>query len=108
MKIQGALVGSASILALAASGVGAFATIASRPEVDTLLPGIASIEEMPLHAGQGLPGPAFYIRAERFQRGEKLPGLLSRLVIGVAEVARLARLRALQQLGPGALLRAED
>ncbi len=107
MKIQGALVGSASILALAASGVVAFATIASRPEVDTLLPGIASIEEMPLHAGQVLPGPAFYIREERFQRGEKLPGLLSRLGIGDAEVARLARLRALQQLGPGALLRAE-
>ncbi len=79
MKIQGALVGSASILALAASGV----------------------------VAQVLPAPMSYIREERFQRGETLPGLLARLGVGETEVPRLARLRALQQLRSGMLVRAE-
>src|SRR5882672_8593619 len=107
MKLQGALVGSAAILALTASGVVAFATIAPRPGVEPPLERTASVEAMPIHAEQVLPGPEFYIREERFQRGETLPGLLSRLGIGDAEVARLAKLRALQQLRTGMLVRAE-
>src|SRR5258708_19514733 len=107
MKLQGALVGGATILVLAASAVVAFATIAPQPEVEALLQRTASIEAMPIHAGQVLPAPSFYIREERFQRGETLPGLLSRLGVGDADGARLARLRALQQLRPGGLLRAE-
>ncbi len=107
MKLQGALVGGATILVLAASAVVAFATIAPQPEVEALLQRTASIEAMPIHAGQVLPAPSFYIREERFQRGETLPGLLSRLGVGDADGARLARLRALQQLRPGVLLRAE-
>jgi murein DD-endopeptidase MepM/ murein hydrolase activator NlpD len=107
VKVQGALARIAVIAVLAASGVVAFATIAPRPGTEALLQRTASIEAMPIHAEQVLPAPAFYIREERFQRGETLSGLLVRLGVGDAEVAKLARLRALQQLRLGTLLRAE-
>src|ERR1700704_6181288 len=106
MKLQGALVGSATIVALAASGVVAFATIAPKPGLEELIR-TASVEAMPINAERVIAGPEFYIREERFQRGETLPGLLSRLGIGDAEVGRLAKLRALQQLRTGMLVRAE-
>jgi murein DD-endopeptidase MepM/ murein hydrolase activator NlpD len=48
-----------------------------------------------------LPSPASYIREERFQRGDTLPGFLSRLGIADEEVAVLVRTRALQALRPG-------
>jgi murein DD-endopeptidase MepM/ murein hydrolase activator NlpD len=54
-----------------------------------------------------LASPASYIREERFQRGDTLAGFLSRLGINNAEVARLARVRALQLLRPGMFVRAE-
>jgi murein DD-endopeptidase MepM/ murein hydrolase activator NlpD len=106
MKIQGALMGCAAIVALAASGVVAFATIAPKPAEAPFEP-TALIEALPIRAEQVLPAPAFYIREERFQRGETLPGLLSRLGVADTEVGRLARMRALQQLRPGMLIRAE-
>src|SRR5712691_962717 len=107
MKIQGALARTAVILVLAASGMVAFATIAPRPQANAPLQPTASVESMPIHADQVLPAPLSYIREERFQRGETLPGLLARLGVGEAEVPRLARLRALQQLHAGMLVRAE-
>src|SRR5258708_5350991 len=107
MKLQGALVGGATILVLAASAVVAFATIAPQPEVEALVRRPASTEAMPIHAGQVLPAPSFYIREERFQRGETLPGLLSRLGVGDADGARFGGWRVLQQLRPGVLLRGE-
>src|SRR3954463_8396375 len=64
-------------------------------------------EPMPIRAEQVLPGPAYFVREERFQRGDTLGGFLSRLGIADAEGARLVRLRALHQLRPGLLVRAE-
>lgn len=98
---------SALIVVLAASGVVAFATIAPAPQTTARFQPADSVEAMSIHADQVLPGPMFYIREERFQRGETLPGLLARLGVGEAEVPRLARVRALQQLRTGMLVRAE-
>jgi murein DD-endopeptidase MepM/ murein hydrolase activator NlpD len=107
MKIQGTLARSALIVVLAASGMVAFATIAPREQANAQLQPTASVEAMSIRADQVLPAPLSYIREERFQRGETLPGLLARLGVGEAEVPRLARLRALQQLRSGMLVRAE-
>src|SRR5258706_430094 len=106
MKIQGALARTAVILVLAASGMVAFATIAPGPQMNAPFQSTASIETMPISADQVLPAPMSYIREERFQRGETLPGLLARLGVGETEVPRLARLRALQQLRSRMLVRA--
>jgi murein DD-endopeptidase MepM/ murein hydrolase activator NlpD len=84
----------------------AFATIAPRPQADIPLQ-TALIEAMPVHAEQILPAPEVYIREERFQRGETLPGLLSRLGVSDTATVKLARLRALQLVRPGMLIRAE-
>ena len=97
---------AALVFVLTASGVVAFATIAPKPQADEPLQ-TALIEALPVHAEQILPAPEVYIREERFQRGETLPGLLSRLAVNDAEVGKLARLRALQLLRPGMLVRAE-
>lgn len=97
----------AVVLVLAASGVVAFATIAPDPRAEALLLGTASVESMPIRAEQVLPSPAFYVRDERFQRGDTLAGFLSRLGVAEAEIARLIRLRPMQQLRPGSFLRAE-
>ena len=105
-KLRVALVRGALVFALTASGVVAFATIAPRPEAQVPLQ-TALIEAMPVHGAQILPAPELYIREERFQRGETLPGLLSRLAVNEAEIGKLARLRALQLLRPGMLVRAE-
>jgi murein DD-endopeptidase MepM/ murein hydrolase activator NlpD len=90
----------AAIVVLAASGVvAAFATIAPAPELE---PHIASsVETLPISSAGLLPSPAWYIREERFQRGDTLPGFLSRLGIADAQIQPLARLRALQALRPG-------
>ena len=93
---------SAVILILAASGaVAAFATIAPSPDAEFLLSRTPSVEALPIPPEALLPSPASYIREERFQRGDTLPGFLSRLGIADEEVAVLARMRALQALRPG-------
>src|SRR5258706_13899555 len=93
MKIQGALARTAVILVLAASGMVAFATIAPGPQMNAPFQSTASIETMPISADQVLPAPLSYIREERFQRGETLPGLLARLAVAGPEGPSLARLR---------------
>jgi len=100
------LLRSALVFVLTASGVVAFATIAPKPQTDIPLQ-TALIEALPIHAERILPGPEVYIREERFQRGETLPGLLSRLGVSDTEIGKLARLRSLQLLRPGMLVRAE-
>jgi murein DD-endopeptidase MepM/ murein hydrolase activator NlpD len=107
MKLQVTLARAALVLVLAASGVVAFATISQKPAASLPFPPTALIEPLAIHPEQVLPGPAFYIREERFQRGETLPGLMSRLGVSDSEAGRLARLRAFQQLRPGMLVRAE-
>lgn len=106
MKLEGALARTALVCVLAASGVVAFATIAPVPGAD-ILPSIASIEPVEIRAEQVLPAPAFYVREDRFQRGDTLAGFLGRLGIVDTEASRLARLRALQLLRPGTVVRAE-
>src|SRR5262245_61280031 len=99
---MGPLTRSAVILILAASGaVAAFATIAPTPDTEFLLSRTSSVEALPIPPEALLPSPASYIREERFQRGDTLTGLLSRLGIAEAEVAVLARTRQLQALRPG-------
>jgi murein DD-endopeptidase MepM/ murein hydrolase activator NlpD len=107
MRFQGTLAQIAAIIVLAASGVVAFATIAPAPNAAALLQSVASIEAIPIRAEQVLASPASYIREERFQRGDTLAGFLSRLGVNSTEVARLARVRALQLLRPGMFVRAE-
>jgi murein DD-endopeptidase MepM/ murein hydrolase activator NlpD len=107
MTYRGTLARTAAIIVLTASGVVAFATIAPAPNAAALLQSVASIEAIPIRAEQVLASPASYIREERFQRGDTLAGFLARLGIANTEVARLARVRALQLLRPGMFVRAE-
>src|SRR5204863_9609197 len=104
--LRSTLVRSALLFGLTASGVVAFATIAPKPQGDLPLQ-TAMIEAMPVQAEQVLSSPEVYIREERFQRGETVPGLLSRLAVSDTETGKLARMRALQLLRPGMLVRAE-
>jgi murein DD-endopeptidase MepM/ murein hydrolase activator NlpD len=100
---MGRLVARIAVIAvLAATGaVAAFATMAPSPEIELLLSRTPSVETLPIPAEALLPAPESYIREERFQRGDTLAAFLSRLGIGDAQVATLARLRALQVLRPG-------
>lgn len=101
MGTLGPLGRTAAIAALAVSGVvGAFATIAPSSEADQVL-ATSSVETIPIPEEALLPSPASYIREERFQRGDTLPAFLGRLGIQDEDLARLARLRALQALRPG-------
>ncbi len=100
---MGRLVARIAVIAvLAATGaVAAFATIAPSPEVELLLLRKSSVETLPIPLEALLPAPASYIREDRFQRGDTLAAFLSRLGIADAEVATLARMRALQAVRPG-------
>ena len=92
----------AVLAVLAVTGVvAAFATIAPSSEVELLLSRKSTVETLPIPAEALLPAPESYIREERFQRGDTIPGFLARLGIAEAQVKALARLRALQALRPG-------
>lgn len=102
MGTVGPLGRSAAIVLLAVSGVvGAFATIAPSSDAEVLLSRISSIETFPIPAEALLPSPDSYIREERFQHGDTLAALLSRLGIAAPQAQGLTRLRALQALRPG-------
>ena len=106
MKLESTLARVALVCVLAASGVVAFATIAPAPDA-ALLPSIASVEPVTIRPDQVLPAPESYIREERFQRGDTVAGFLERLGIVDVEASRLAKVRALQLLRPGTIVRAE-
>jgi murein DD-endopeptidase MepM/ murein hydrolase activator NlpD len=106
MTLEGTLVRVGAICVLAASGVVAFATIAPKSGVDALQ-SISSVEAVPISAEQVLPAPASYIREERFQRGDTLAGFLERLGVVDTEAARLAKVRSMQLVRPGTLVRAD-
>ena len=92
----------AVIAVLAVAGaVAAFATIAPSSEVELLLERKSTVETLAIPAEALLPAPESYIREERFQRGDTIPGFLSRLGIAEPQVKALARLRPLQALRPG-------
>jgi murein DD-endopeptidase MepM/ murein hydrolase activator NlpD len=99
---------TAAIAALAVSGaVAAFATIAPSSVGEQAFATTSLVEAVPIPEQALLPSPASYIREERFQRGDTLPVFLGRLGINDDDVARLARLRALQALRPGYQVTAE-
>ena len=94
------------IAVLAATGVvAAFATMAPTP-----LPAPADsplVEALAIRTDSLIPPPSSYRREERFQRGDTIAAFLQRLGIDEAQVERLKRVRALQQLRPGMLVSAE-
>jgi murein DD-endopeptidase MepM/ murein hydrolase activator NlpD len=95
-----------AIAVLAASGVvAAFATMAP-----SSLPAPADsplVEALAIRTDALIPAPTSYRREERFQRGDTLPAFLQRLGISDADVERLKRVRAMQQVKPGTLVAAE-
>lgn len=108
MQRFGPLARIAAIVVLAVSGaVAAFATIAPSSDAEFLLSTTSSVEPLPIPKEALLPSPASYIREERFQRGDTLPVFLARFGVADEDVARLARLRALQGLRPGYYVTAE-
>jgi murein DD-endopeptidase MepM/ murein hydrolase activator NlpD len=106
MRMSGPLSRSAAIVLLALSGVvAAFATISPREEpvpAARLL-----VQPLELQGLETATAPLHYVREEQFQRGDTIAGFLGRLGIDADESARLARVRALQALRPGAQVRAE-
>jgi len=95
-----------AIAVLAAGGVvAAFATMAPAPA--PFAPDSALVEALSIRTDTLIPAPLTYRREERFQRGDTLAGFLQRLGIADADVERLKRVRALQQLKPGVMVAAE-
>ncbi len=108
MQMKRIFAPAAALVVLAASGVVAFATIAPDPrEAEMLLTRTATVEPLPIGAEQVLPGPAAYIREERFQSGDTLAGFLGRLGVAPEQSVRLLKLRGLHQVHPGSTVRAE-
>src|SRR5882672_6756096 len=92
-----------AIAVLAASGVvAAFATMAPAPA--PFAPDSPLVEALSIRTDALMPAPLTYRREERFQRGDTLAGFLQRLGIADADVERLKRVRALQQLRPGMMV----
>jgi len=100
---------AAGLAAFALSGaVAAVAALVPTTDAELLLAKAAVLEPISIHADEALlPAPATYIREERFQRGDTLPALLSRLAIGAGDTQQLLRQRELKQLRPGTIVSAE-
>lgn len=97
-----------AVFVLALSGVvGAFATIAPSPEA--VAPGQALVREAyPIDLETALlPAPEFFVREERFVRGDKLGDVLERLGIDAVEAKRLTTFYAMHRLRLGTMVRAE-
>jgi murein DD-endopeptidase MepM/ murein hydrolase activator NlpD len=108
MKVDRTLKRTAAIAVLCVSGaVAAFATIAPSPNGEDAPMTASIVDVVPVRADRVQKGPDFYIREERFQRGDTLSGLLARLGIASPHLERLVRLRALHSLRPGYSLTAE-
>jgi murein DD-endopeptidase MepM/ murein hydrolase activator NlpD len=105
MGTAGRLGRIAAIVLLAATGVVAFATIA--PSRDAVEPARQPIVEALALRPDAVPAPKSYFREELFQRGDTLAAFIERLGVDGAHVARLTKIRALQQLRPGTHVSAE-
>ena len=103
MKLKGTLWRAAAIALLGLFGVvAAFATISPSPDADLPPPAALIVDQVPIALEQArLAQPESYIREERFQRGDTLAGLLSRLGVDDASSQRLLRARVLNALRPG-------
>jgi len=100
---------AAGLCAFAISGaVVAVVSIVPATDAELLIAKAAVLEPVEIRAGEALlPSPATYVREERFQRGDTLPALLSRLAIGESDMQKLLRQRELRLLRPGAAVTAE-
>ncbi len=100
---------AAALAAFAVSGaVAAVASILPSTNAELLLAKAAVLEAVPIRLEEALlPAPATYIREDRFQRGDTLSGLFSRLGVGEADVQGLMRQREVRRLRPGAIVTAE-
>ncbi len=92
-----------ALVVLVASGVvAAFATIAPAPDAELLVSRVAVVDRLQIQPGEGLaPSTPWYVREERFQRGDTFTTLLVRLGVGEADTRRVLRARALRLLRPG-------
>lgn len=100
---------AAFLAVFAVSGtVAAVASIVPSTDAEWLVNKAAVLEPVPIHLDEALlPAPATLVREERFQRGDTLASLLSRLEIGAADAQRLLRQRELRLLRPGTMVAAE-
>lgn len=100
----------AAVLAgLVLSGiVAAFATIAPQSEAELLLARSLVVGTLAIQpAAEILPVPERFIREERFQSGETLEALLTRLGVAENDVPKLLRVKALRRLRPGSTVTGE-
>jgi murein DD-endopeptidase MepM/ murein hydrolase activator NlpD len=100
---------AAGLAAFALSGaVAAVVALVPSTDAELLLAKAAVLEPVTIRASEALlPVPASYVREERFQRGDTLPALLTRLAIGDADLQRLLRRREFRLLRPGTSVTAE-
>src|SRR5258706_13455941 len=100
---------AAGLAGLVLSGiVAAFATIPPQSDAELSLARALVIEPLAIQTGaQVLPVPERFIREERFQSGETLGGLLSRLGVAEDDASRLLRLKELRRLRPGSTVTSE-
>lgn len=95
-----------AVVLLAAGTMVAFATIAPSSERGIEPPKQPLIEALPIRP-DAAPAPKSYFREELYQCGDTLPAFIDRLGIEAPHAARLAGLRVLQLLRPGAHVSAE-
>jgi len=98
--------GVAAIVGLAATAVVAFATIAPSRDGRHEPAKTPLVESLAIRP-DAVPAPKSYVREELYQRGDTLSAFIERLGIEGPHVAKLAKLRAMQQLRPGTHVRAE-
>ena len=97
----------AVLLALALSGVvAAFATMAPAPDANAVFREPIA-EPLTIPRDALVRAPAAYVREARYQRGETLAALLSRLGLDDGEAGRLVKLGTLRLLRPGITVTAE-
>jgi len=100
---------AAGLVAFAVSGaVVAVTSIVPASDTELLIAKAAVLEPVAIRADELLlASPAAYVREERFQRGDTLPGLLSRLGVGETDTQKLLRQREFRLLRPGTAVSAE-
>jgi murein DD-endopeptidase MepM/ murein hydrolase activator NlpD len=89
---------------------GAIAAFGTAPESQLLLPRTAVPEELRIDLGEAVvPAPTSFIREERFQRGDTLSSLLTRLGVNAEDSQKLLRSQAaaLRSLRSGMTVNAE-
>ena len=88
--------------------VAAFATIPPQSDADLPFARAAVIEPLAIEPVEHvIAPPERFFREERFQTGETVPGLLTRLGVADTDMQQLVRLKELRRLRPGTTVTAE-